>query len=306
MLIGKRRLTLVMLGLLLVACGRAAPSGQQATSATTTQAVAFCGLRVDGRWISMPSGQPVVLHGANLPTLTAMEASTYQPDARLRDLAVAGARIVHLPVNENELSPTFVPAKVAPFAEQANQLGMVVVLSWNAEITQPINTTVDDADDWVRLVIMYLSNRPGVWFEPYQRMSNVSPARQRNIVQRLIDVARGYRANNIFVINDPVWLLDPDPAVNQPLSGVNIVYAIDAPALTSTDGDKGYPVEQFPFLVTRWAGSADTPAFSKALADVKSLSLGTLASLDEQQAPGIPAALSEFWQANAVDWSTCR
>jgi hypothetical protein len=294
------------------ACTRAAPSAAtpvaDANATATAQAVAFCDLRVDGNSVTTPSGQPVVLHGADVPSISAMEASSYTADARLRDLAAAGARIVRLPIEERELSPTFVPAKVAPFTEQANRLGMVVVLSWSGVISDPVNNTVDDADDWIRLVIQYLGSRPGVGFELYEGTSGISPLRQRNIAQRLVDAARGNRANNIIVVNNPAWLLESDPAVNQPLAGGNIVYGLDAraglPPLKTSASSSGYPVEQYPFIVTRWGGDAD--AVSKQLTDVKALNLGTIASLGEPQTLNIPAPLSEFWKANAFDWTACH
>jgi hypothetical protein len=284
--------------ILLSACAR--PAGGVVPTATS----AACDIGVNGRWIVDGSGEPLILYGANLPSLTEMEASTYPAADRLHDLAAAGATLVRLRVDFREVSPTFVPAKVVPFVQQANQLGMLVILGWSTVISGSVDDAVDDAEDWVRQEFTYLSNNPGVWFDLYAGVAaqDVSPTRQRNITQRLVDVARGYRANNVIVVNDPAWLLDQDPAINRPLSDSRIVYGLDGRAgatagLQQAGTAGGYDVTKYPFIVTRWDGDqAD-------LASLHSLQVGALVNT---VASPIPAALSDFWKANHVDLETCH
>ena len=304
------RLWCALLGalVLLTACDR------PAAIVVPTAPPALCSISVSGRWVNGPSGKPVVLYGASLPTLSEMEKSTYPAVDRLRDLSKAGASIVRLPVDFHEETPTFVPEKVVPFVQQANQLGMIVDLGWTTVLSgtgsyemDPLNDTVDDAEDWLRQEITYLSNNPGVWFELYDGMQGVSPTRQRNIATRLIDVARGFRANNVIVVNDPVWLLSADPAVNKPLTEPNIVYGVDARAnaqpglnqagLNQAVTSSGFDVSRYPFIATHWAG---TPG---DLARFDELKIGALAP---NTANPIPATLSTFWKAHPVELGACH
>lgn len=279
---------LLVVMVVLSACAR--PAGV----AVPTAAPVVCDIHVKGRWIVGSADEPLTLYGANLPTLSEMEASAYPVDTRLHDLAAAGATMVRLRVDFREVSPTFVPAKVAPFVQQANQLGMVVLLGWSTVISGSVNDYVDDAEDWVRQEFTYLSNNPGVWFDLYDGMQDVSPTRQRNIAQRLVDVARGYRANNIIVVNDPVWLLEADPAINQPLPASNIVYGVGSSGVAQL-GD-GYDTSNLPFIVTRWDGD------TAGLASLHALQVGALA---RSVANPIPTSLADFWKANRVDLRAC-
>jgi hypothetical protein len=210
--------------------------------------------------------------------------------------------MVRLRVDFREMSPTFVPARVVPFVQQANQLGMVVMLGWSTVISGSVDDAVDDSEDWVRQELTYLSNNPGVWFDLYDGTQDVSPTRQRNIAQRLVDVARGYRANNIIVVNDPAWLLESDPAINQPLPGSNIVYGLDGRAgaqagLKLAGAPKGFDVTKSPFIVTRWDGDPG------AMAALRALRIGALVSSVPNP---LPAALTDFWKANRADLGTCH
>ena len=262
-----------------------------------TAAPVVCDIQVRGRWIVGSADKPLILNGANLPTLTEMEASSYPAAKRLQDLAAAGATMVRLQVDFQEVSPTFVPAKVVPFVQQANQQGMLVVLGWSTVISGSVNDVVDDAEDWVRQEFTYLSNNPGVWFDLYAGTQDVSPTRQRNIAQRLVDVARGYRANNVIVVNDPAWLLEADPAINQALPGNNIVYGLNEAGLQQAGPGKGYDTSRYPFLVTRWDGtSADVPS-------LHALQIGALANAVPNP---VPSSLAEYWKADRADLSACR
>ncbi len=296
-----------LLAALLVSCAR--PSGFVVPTATPS----LCDIGVSGRWVIDRAGKPLVLYGASLPTLSQMQASAYPAADRLRDLAAAGASVVRLPVDFYEETPTFVPEKVVPFVQQANRLGMVVVLGWSTVLSgtgsyesDPLNDAVDDTEDWLRQEITYLSNNPGVWFDLYDGTLGVSPTRQRNIATRLIDVARGYRANNVIVVNDPVWLLEKDPAVNQPLEEANVVYGLDArpgakiglpQAAASGSTGGSFDVTRYPFIVTHWDGNpADLPRLSQ-------MQIGAVAALTDN--PATPA-LSSFWKANRAGLGACH
>jgi hypothetical protein len=226
---------LALMLLLSVSCARndAAPLPAETLQAATAQAALFCNLRVDGRWIKTPSGQTVVLHGASVPTIAEMEASPTTPQAHLRDLAAAGASVVRLPVDEREVTPTFVPAKVGPFVDEANRLGIVVVLGWS-----------------------------------------------------------GYRAGNIIVINNPDWMLATDAAI-PPLADDNIVYGLNA-----LPAENGYPLEQHPFMLTRW--QADAATLPTQATELQRLNLGTIAP------DAFTNELSEFWKANNTDLAPCQ
>ncbi len=197
----------------------------------------YCQLRVDGGTVKDNSGQVVVLHGATLPTLTEMQASDRKPDQRLRALADAGARVVRLTIDERDMTPTFVPAQVSPFIDQANALGILVILSYRNNPALSINGQADNAEDWLRLALQYLRNAPGVWFEPFQ--FPIDSPKYQGVAQRMIDVANGYRVNNVLVIGNPVWLKDGTNV--QGITGRTVAHSV-----ASLDG---WPASATPLLV---------------------------------------------------------
>ncbi len=282
----------------LVACvPRWSGEAQSIAAEMTAEAARLCRLHVDGPAIRDEAGRRVVLHGANLPTLTEMNASDYKPDARLRDLAAAGAKIVRLRVADDEITPTFIPGPVTDFVRQANRLGLLVILSWGDIVQTPVNQRVNDAESWLRLMIDYLKNNPGVWFDPADAIRDVSPVRQRAIAQRFVDVARGYNAHNIIVINQPDWLTDPDPDTRQLLSGDNIVYGIDVETMNR------YLLDAAPFVFTRWQNSRVA---------VDDLGIGMIASTYTPNStnPSNGVTLQRYWQQQAArypfDLRDCR
>ena len=290
--------TFMLVALLIGACAPRSSTMLEATRAeSTAEAASFCRLSVNGRWIEDEAGRRVVLHGANLPTLTEMNDSDQKPDARLRDLADAGAKVVRVRVADSEITPTFIPGPVSSFIRQANDLGMLVILSWGDVIRAPVNDGADAAEDWLRLMVDYLKNNPGVWFDPTDGIRDVNSKRQRAIAQRLIDVTRGYNATNPIVINQPNWLSDPDPDTRQPLSGGNIVYGIDVEDMNQ------YPLDTAPFLFTRWQNSRVA---------VDELGIGVIAAeyRKDSTSPSNGAALRRFWQDQAaqhpIDLHDCR
>lgn len=197
----------------------------------------YCSLRVAERWIVDSSGDTVILHGASLPTLTEMAHSDRNGAQRLRELAAAGARVVWLPVDQREITPTFVPAMVSPFIDQANALGMLVILAYRNDLGETVRKQGEAAEDWLRLMLTYLRNAPGVWFEPLARP--IATPKWRAMNQRMVDVARGLGAENIIVVNQPDWLRD---APREFLSGSNIAYAVPSP--------DGWPLDAAPFILT--------------------------------------------------------
>lgn len=289
---------------LLSACGAERPLRAPAPTPISSEDHPLCELRVDGNRVVSPSGQPALLYGAALPSLQVMAASDYPAEERLRDLAAAGASVVRLAIDESELTPTYVPAQLQPFAQQAHALGMLVVLGWDDTIRPPVNDTLDLAEDWIRLAVTYVSNAPGVWFELYTTTQDLSPLRARNSALRLIDVARGFRANNIVIVNDPIWLRESDPALNAPLPGAGILYGVAAPAgLMQAGPSAGYDFARAPFIVTRWEPDANA---ADDLARFKSMEVGAIASGIMDARDTIPSVVSAFWQANKMDWEGCR
>jgi len=270
---------------------------QSIAAEMTAEAGRVCRLRVDGATIRDEAGRRVVLHGANLPTLTEMEASPYKPADRLRDLADAGAKIVRLRVADSEITPTFIPGPVTDFVRQANRLGLVVILAWGDTIQAPLNPHVNDAESWLRLMIDYLKNNPGVWFDPADAIRDASSQRQRAIAQRFVDVARGYNASNIILINQPDWLTDPDPNTRQLLSGGNVIYGIDIETMNR------YPLDAAPFMFTRWDNS-------RVATD--ELGIGVIAAQYDPDStnPSNGATLRRYWQRQAArypfDLRDCR
>ncbi|MCS7056173.1 MAG: glycoside hydrolase family 5 protein [Thermoflexales bacterium] len=234
-----KRLLLPLVGCLLCAC-----SGRPlVVSATPTPVVPqYCTLRVEGRRIVDAGGRVVVLHGASLPSLAEMAQSDRDAAQRLEELAAAGARVVRLPVDQREITPTFVPAVVSPFVERANALGMLVILAYRNDLNETVRKQGEAAEDWLRLALTYLRNAPGVWFEPLARP--IATPKWRAMNQRMVDVARGFNADNVIVVNRPDWL---QRAPREVLAGSNVVYAVPTP--------NGWPLDVAPFILTDFDGA---------------------------------------------------
>ncbi len=244
-----------------------------AVMATPTPIVPqYCTLRVAGRWIVDAGGNIVILHGTSLPTLTEMAQSDRNAAQRLRSLAEAGARVVRLPIEQREITPTFVPAVVSPFIDQANALGMLVVLAYRNDPGETVRKQGEAAEEWLRLALTYLRSAPGVWLEPFARP--IATPKWRAMNQRMVDVARGYRADNIIVVRAPDWLRD---ASDEPLVGDHIVYAVSSL--------EDWPLDVAPFVLTDFDGAG-----IRAVQDARVWSIATEAVR--------PADLAALWRAS--------
>lgn len=274
--------------LLFAACQPLRVANQPATSAQPVLPVSFCPLRIVGNEIQTGDGRVVVLQGANLPSISDMDASVDKPEARLRKLAEAGARWVRLPISDEEFTAAFIPEKVLPLADLANQLNMAFIMSWHQPVgTRPIKIQAEEIEDWLRITLNYVGNRPGIWLDPFGAPLAVTPGKLQAVAQRMSDVLNGYRHKNLLLISDPVWMVDSDPKnTQQLLKGANVIYGLsDFNALPK------YPTDKAPFV---WL-SLDNPAYVPA-------NMSTLA-LDTQP----PAALQTFWQAQPkFDLTNCK
>lgn len=237
--------------LVLAACASPSAPAQPSTPPK------FCQTRTEDRWVKNANGNVVIIQGANLPTLSDMENGGPSALDRLNDLAARGATAVRLQISKKEMSQTFIPLKVLPFVHAANQLGLLVILAWNDVIEEVNNPQITDTEEWVRQLIIYLPDEPGVWVDPISEIRSIPLARRRNVAQRYLDLMRGYRLPNVVVINEAFWLLDADPQLNKPLQGGNIVYG-----LRKLDQPAQWPLDKYPFLITDWDGAA-YPAESK-------------------------------------------
>ena len=248
-------------------------------STPTPARAQFCTMRVDGRFVKDEAGTKLVMHGAQLPTLTEMIESDRQPEQRLRELAAGGAKVVRVLVREHELSPTFVPATLSPFIDQANALGLLVILAYDNDTdfgsTSKINDIAEKAEDWLRLAMTYLLKSPGIWYEPFVAPPAQSP-KWPAVAQRMVDVMRGFGADTVMLIDEPAWLKRGGAL----LKGGNVAYSVASL--------EGYPINDAPFVLQPFDGnSAET---------IQSAQVWTLAP--EPQA----GALSELWKSSV----SCR
>lgn len=199
----------------------------------------LCIMRVSGGQVQDPQGRALVLHGATTPALRDMP----NPEAILQELSQRGAKLVRLPIYDPEQTPTFVPAKVQPFVAQAANLGMVTVLSWQNDPSAKPDDQADLAEDWLRLSLTYMRNTPGVWLESFANpIQTANAKRQKAIAQRMVDVVRGFGGDNIILVSNADWLVDPDPALNAPLQGSNVVYGVADAAKAQQISARGLPV----------------------------------------------------------------
>jgi len=258
----------------------------------------FCALKTVGAQIQTPNGQAITLHGVDLPSIKEMEADTQQSiEARLKGLAAAGAQLVRLPITDQEFSAPFIPEKVLPLSDMANQLGMVVVLTWQQPTeNKSVDTQAEEIEDWLRISVVYFADRPGVWFDPFGAPfkwissfgSAVEPnlGKQRAIAQRMADVLNGYRYKNVLLVRNPIWLLDGNAEHAKPISGNNVIYGTD-----DLNALPKYPTDQLPFF---WLSLDDA---AKAPANLSTIAPSTAAP---------SSALQDFWQAQQkVDLRTC-
>lgn len=267
---------MMMATLMLVGCA----ARPLAVNATPTPALAqFCTMRVDGRFVKDEAGTTLMLHGAQLPTLTEMAESDRKPEQRLKEMAAGGAKVVRILVREHEMTPTFVPATLSPFVDQANALGILVIIAYDNNTDFSSNSKLNDiaekAEDWLRLTMTYLLKSPGIWYEPFATPPAQSP-KWPAVAQRMVDVVRGFGAQTVMLIDEPAWLKQGGAL----LKGNNVAY--------SAASFDGYPINDAPFVVQPFDGD-------NAQA-IQAAQVWTLAA--ESQA----GALTPFWKTSV----SCR
>ncbi len=272
---------LLFIALIASACSSlpATPIPTAQTRQGPTQVANFCKLKVVGNQIQDARGNVFVLHGANVPTIAEMEASPEKPAQRLQDLADAGAKMVRLPVDESELLPTFVPEKLAPVIEQANKLGMVIVVRYRNNPQKTLNTQADEAEEFLRLMLSYpIGFVPGLWFEPFDQP--IPHARNRGATQAMVDVVRGLKSDAIMLITN-IEEDSKDPA--KLLGGSNLVYGI-----YDVEHVSFYPTSKAPFMYPSWLNR------SVAEDDFK---IGVIAESYEKGSAGLNGKiLRNYWQ----------
>ena len=270
--------SLILFALILSAC-----SSNPKTLIQTTRSkpgTNFCKLQVVGNQIQDAHGNVFVLHGANVPTIAEMEASPQKPMQRLQDLANDGAKIVRLPVDENELIPSFVPEKLTPVIEQANKLGMVVVVRYRNNPKKTLNTQADEAEDFLRQMLSYpIGFVPGLWFEPFDQP--IPHPRNRGATQAMVDVVRGLKSDAIMLISN-MEEDSQDPA--KLLSSTNLVYGI-----YDVEHASHYPTNKAPFMYPSW--------LSRSVADDE-YKIGVIAQSYQKDSAGLNGeVLRKYWQA---------
>ncbi|HQV28314.1 MAG TPA: hypothetical protein PLG23_17320 [Thermoflexales bacterium] len=240
----------------------------------------FCRLTVAGNQVVLASGQPVTLLGPSLPTLTEMARAGEEPIARIQAFAGAGARIVSLAIDDDEVTPLYFPDKLAPVLQAANDAGVIVILSYRIRLKasdrSSSNNEIDSAEDFLKLALGYVNSAPAVWFDPILEITDFSAVRRRNIAQRMVDIVRGYRADNIILIRQADWFRESNPVLAAPLQGGNVIYA-----LGPSENAAGLPLTQHPFLrispspperaatlgLSAPGSAADDPAWARAWRD---------------------------------------
>jgi hypothetical protein len=224
-------------------------------------------LSVQGNAIVDEAGRPVTLHGVNLPSLREMAEAGIDPMARLQTAAAAGAAVVRLAVYDEEVVPNYVYAKLMPVIRRANELDLLVILSWRNNTRKRLNQQADDSDGFLRLAVPALRGYNGVWFDPFDQPLETTPAKQRAVALRMVDVVRGLGDDRIVVVNNASWMQSTDPELNSVLQARNVVYGV----MTLS----GWETARAPFFMTM-------PADEAALSAARAVGVGSV--MDERSA----------------------
>ena len=211
-------------------------------------------LMAEGKSILDAHRNPVQLRGPTVASLNDMERAGVNIQTKIASLATAGARVLRLPVREGDMSPGFANQKLVPFVQAANAQGIYVIIALEFGLSAYDDTRFDAIENSLREQIPYFGSSPGVMFEPIREIKTMTPLRRKNVAQRMIDGLRGYRARNIYIATEPVYLSDLDASISVPLTGGNIVYGVhtasEVPAdaivpialLSTTNVEPGIPI----------------------------------------------------------------
>jgi hypothetical protein len=223
----RNRHATVLCGLLCVVLNSAC-TGRAPEAARAPLLKPFCVMHVDGGAIKGPMGERIVLHGVNLPSISALESAGESAPARIDALAADGAAVIRMAVVEREVTPGFVPDKLLPAVIRANENGVVLILSWQNDPTVKLNAQADAAEDFVRLLVPALRGFDGVWLDPLNVPLDQPEGKRRAVAERMLNVVRGLGDGRIVVINNADWLRSADADLRKPFEHPNVVYGVSA------------------------------------------------------------------------------
>lgn len=205
--------------LVLTTASCAAPTPVRSSASVCRIASREAGL-VNGR------GERVVLRGPDLPAALGMERAGQSVEKILEEAAARGAGVVRVAVVDAEFTPTYVPLKLLPLVQKADALGLALILSWRNDPSLKLNKQVDDAEDFVRLLVPALRAYPNVWLDPFHDFPDAPVGRQRAVAERMVDIVRGLGDGRIVVLRSAAWMNDADPAVRELLSDPAVLYGV--------------------------------------------------------------------------------
>lgn len=219
-------------------------------------------LRVEGKWIRDPNGNNVVLRGVSLAGLAQSRTRTVNQRIDMATNTANGwySRVVRLPVEPGEWNAgpdNYFNNILNPAVQYCISKGVYVIIDWHHVADYQQHTTATN-NFWNYVAPRY-KNNPQVLYEVFNEPINPNDwTTFKNWVQPIVNNIRSKAPNNLVLVASPRWATQLSGAINNPVTGGNIVYVSHnypsnpATGTASWDAAFGNAANKYPVLVTEW------------------------------------------------------
>lgn len=229
-------------------------------------------LHVEGKWIKDPKGNNVVLRGISLAGLAQTRSKTVNQRIDMATNTADGwySRVVRLPVEPekwNTAPDDYFKNILDPAVQYCIGKGIYVIIDWHHVAHYEQHTTAT-TNFWNYIAPKY-KNIPNVLYEVYNEPIDPNNwTTFKNWIQPIVDRIRSKAPKNLVLVASPRWATKLSGAIDNPVTGGNIVYVAHnypsnpATGTTSWDNAFGNVANHHPIIVTEWG--YEFPGYKKA------------------------------------------
>jgi aryl-phospho-beta-D-glucosidase BglC (GH1 family) len=225
-------------------------------------------LRVEANTLVNPAGKPITLRGVSLCSLS------WNNPLRLLDTLVHGKKgwhvnVVRLPVQptewEKEGPESYLKERLDPAVRQCRAGRVYCIIDWHEIAGWKDPGTIRKLETFWRVVAPRYANDPFIMYEVFNEPTEPKDRDRDNWLsfraqaQKWVDMIRRSAPDTILLIGSPHWSQMPAFAVQDPVSGNNLMYTLHLyhgwPE-DAWDDLFGGAQPQIPLFVSEWGWSS--------------------------------------------------